>query len=196
MATPPDFSVGAVLTAAQMNAVGMWKITPTSVSGSGTVLSGANIELTSATAPIINGVFTSDYDFYRIYMYLQGSASQVAITGQLTIAGVATAANYTTQRLNAFSTTVSASLVSAAASFDFGNTTTSIRAPVVADVFFPNNNTTTHLIIGNHNYQAFPDMLSFIGTRHTVATQFDGFQLGVSGGNLTGRISVFGLNNV
>ena len=54
MATPPDFSSGAVLTAAQMNAVGMWKIT------SGTVTSGSSFDLTS--------VFTSDYDSYKLVL--------------------------------------------------------------------------------------------------------------------------------
>ena len=54
MATPPTFSSGAVLTAAQMNAVGMWKIT------SGTVTSGSSFDLTS--------VFTSDYDSYKLVL--------------------------------------------------------------------------------------------------------------------------------
>jgi hypothetical protein len=54
MATPPDFSSGAVLTAAQMNAVGMWEIT------SGTVTSGSSFDITS--------VFTSDYDSYKLVL--------------------------------------------------------------------------------------------------------------------------------
>jgi hypothetical protein len=54
MATPPDFTSGAVLTAAQMNAVGLWEIT------SGTVSSGSSFDLTS--------VFTSDYDSYKLVL--------------------------------------------------------------------------------------------------------------------------------
>ena len=54
MATPPTFSSGAVLTAAQINAVGMWEIT------SGTVTSGTSFDLTS--------VFTSDYDSYKLVL--------------------------------------------------------------------------------------------------------------------------------
>ena len=54
MATPPDFSSGAVLTAAQMNAVGMWEIT------SGTVTSGTSFDL--------NSVFTSDFDSYKLVL--------------------------------------------------------------------------------------------------------------------------------
>jgi hypothetical protein len=54
MATPPDFTSGAVLTAAQMNAVGLWKIT------SGTVTSGSSFDLTS--------VFSADYDSYKLVL--------------------------------------------------------------------------------------------------------------------------------
>ena len=54
MATPPDFTSGAVLTAAQMSAIGMWEIT------SGTVSSGSSFDLTS--------VFTSNYDSYKLIL--------------------------------------------------------------------------------------------------------------------------------
>jgi hypothetical protein len=53
MATPPTFSVGATLTAAQMNAVGMWKISTTTI---GTGVSSVNI----------SNAFTSDYQRYKI----------------------------------------------------------------------------------------------------------------------------------
>ena len=52
--TYPSFNSGDVLTAAEMNAVGMWKIT------SGTVSSGSSFDLTS--------VFTSDYDSYKLIL--------------------------------------------------------------------------------------------------------------------------------
>jgi hypothetical protein len=53
MATPPDFSSGAVLTAAQMNSVGLWKIT------SGTVTSGTSFDITN---------FNADYDSYKLVL--------------------------------------------------------------------------------------------------------------------------------
>jgi|APGre2960657404_1045060.scaffolds.fasta_scaffold41877_2 hypothetical protein len=53
MATPPVFSSGAVLTAAQMNSVGMWLISKTTIG--------------SAVATVTTGtVFSSDYDNYRV----------------------------------------------------------------------------------------------------------------------------------
>ena len=54
MATPPVFSAGAVLTAAQMNAVGMWLVK------TDTITSGATKEITDA--------FSSDFQNYRIVL--------------------------------------------------------------------------------------------------------------------------------
>jgi len=53
MATPPVFTTGAVLTAAQMNAVGMWEISTTTPSS-------------NQGAFTINNAFSADYDAYRL----------------------------------------------------------------------------------------------------------------------------------
>jgi len=53
MATPPVFTSGAVLTAAQMNSVGMWLVSKTTIG--------------NAVATVTTGtVFSSDYDNYRV----------------------------------------------------------------------------------------------------------------------------------
>jgi len=63
MATPPVFSSGAVLTAAQMNSVGMWLISKTTIG--------------SAVATVTTGtVFSSDFDNYRVI--IRGLRSSVA----------------------------------------------------------------------------------------------------------------------
>ena len=67
MATPPVFSAGAVLTAAQMNKVGMWLITPSSVTNG--TLSGSVVTINSAvTSVTVNGVFSADFDQYQIVL--------------------------------------------------------------------------------------------------------------------------------
>jgi hypothetical protein len=72
MATPPDFTTGQVLTAAQMNAVGLWKITPTSgtttgAGSSASVDSGGNVTIAgNATSVTINGAFSADYRNYKV----------------------------------------------------------------------------------------------------------------------------------
>jgi hypothetical protein len=52
MTTPPDFVSGQILTAAQMNAVGMWLV--------------KSATLTSGNSNTITGAFTSDFTNYKI----------------------------------------------------------------------------------------------------------------------------------
>jgi hypothetical protein len=52
MTTPPDFTSGQILTAAQMNAVGMWLV--------------KSATLTSGNSNTITGAFTSDFTNYKI----------------------------------------------------------------------------------------------------------------------------------
>ena len=61
MATPPDFSVGQVLTAAHMNAVGLWKISETSFTS-----------VTSISLPA--STFSSTYRNYRLIYNVTVSA--------------------------------------------------------------------------------------------------------------------------
>lgn len=173
---------------------GLVVMTPTSVSGSGVSLSGSTVSVSTASSATINGVFTSDFDFYQIRMFILSSNSQQQITGQFTIDGTATASNYTIQSLDAYSTTIAAALVSSQTSFSVENTTTSIYAPFIIDVFYPNNNTTTHILSRNHNYNAFPDMLSFRGVRHTSSSQFDGIRFAIGAGTFSGTIQIHGVN--
>ena len=53
MATPPDFTAGQVLTAAQMNQIGLWHVSRTTI-GSG---------VASVT---VSNAFSADYDTYQI----------------------------------------------------------------------------------------------------------------------------------
>ena len=55
MATPPTFSSGAVLTAAQMNSVGLWLVKTQTVG-------------TAVSSVTVTGAFSADYDNYLILM--------------------------------------------------------------------------------------------------------------------------------
>jgi hypothetical protein len=80
MATPPDFTTGQVLTAAQMNAVGLWRITGATVSSAGgtaaTASDGVVTVGTNNTSVTINSAFNADFKNYRIVI-----SSIVASTG-------------------------------------------------------------------------------------------------------------------
>jgi hypothetical protein len=64
MATPPTFTTGAVLTAAQMNAVGLWLVKSQTIG-------------TGVTSVTVTGAFSADYDNYRIVIS-GGTASTAA----------------------------------------------------------------------------------------------------------------------
>jgi hypothetical protein len=53
MATPPDFTTGQVLTAAQMNAVGLWLIKEQTIGS-------------AVSTVTVTGAFSADYDNYKI----------------------------------------------------------------------------------------------------------------------------------
>jgi len=67
MATPPTFSTGSVLTAAQMNQIGLWSVTPSSVTN-GSIVSGTSTATANAAVSsiVLNGVFSSTYEAYRL----------------------------------------------------------------------------------------------------------------------------------
>lgn len=69
MATPPDFSVGAVLTSAQMNQIGLWKIVPT-VSGTGATVdaTGTVTVASGSTSFTIINAFNADFESYEIVL--------------------------------------------------------------------------------------------------------------------------------
>lgn len=53
MATPPTFTAGSVLTAAQMNAVGLWKVKAQTIG-------------TAVSSVTVTDAFSADYDGYKI----------------------------------------------------------------------------------------------------------------------------------
>jgi hypothetical protein len=79
MATPPTFTVGQVLTAAQMNAVGMWLVKTQAVAAGGTAFT-------------VTNAFSADYRNYRIVFDNIGGNS--GNSGYLSINGSA-GATYT-----------------------------------------------------------------------------------------------------
>jgi len=71
MATPPVFSVGQVLTASQMNQVGLWRVTTCTVAASAggtapTASDGVITLGTSNTSVTVGNAFSADFDNYRI----------------------------------------------------------------------------------------------------------------------------------
>ena len=93
MATPPVFTAGQVLTAAQMNKIGLWEVYPeTAVTGVSTITR--------------DGVFTSDFTNYLLII-TGTNASSGNMNMQFRVGGVTAATNYNAQFLYVSSNVVS-----------------------------------------------------------------------------------------
>ena len=79
----PSFSVGDVLAASDMNAVGLWRITNctvTSTGGTSATASNGVITIGNGNTNVrINNAFSADYDFYKIIFSGGGMTGDIAI---------------------------------------------------------------------------------------------------------------------
>ncbi len=102
MATPPDFTAGQILTAAQMNKVGLWLVSSTTVAA-------------GASSHTVSSVFSADYDNYVVYLY--GGAGSTSAAINLTLGATATGYYY---GLNTMSYASAAGAVGGANAASFG----------------------------------------------------------------------------
>lgn len=192
MATPPDFTAGAVLTAAQMNQIGMYKITPDSVDGTGVTLSGSNVLMAgTGGAASMNGIFTSEYRFYRIL--INHTVSNTVLYCRMRLAGADAVTN-----LYSYITTYRA-YSNAVVGFFNG---ASLSAPVIG---YGDVNTTSQVSIDIMNPAlGLPTNISgscswagagaYVGAYHSPFTAYDGFTIFAGAGNISGQIQVYGYN--
>jgi hypothetical protein len=180
MPTPPDFSSGAVLTAAQMNAVGLWLVKTQTIGN-------------AVSSVTVTGAFSADYDNYL-----------VTVTG-----GVASTSASIGLRLGASATGYYAGLVylvySAAAvsvigtnngsSFNFVGAGTTSSLVVNMQIMNPFNAKTT----GISNAYIDSSTVGAGGTHngfHNSAVSYTAFTLLAGAGTWTGgTIRVYGMRN-
>ena len=179
MATPPDFSVGQVLTSATMNKVGLWLI--------------ESQTLSNVTGAIFDNVFTSDFRNYRVtYSYTVTSGTTNAV--RMRVGGVTTSGGTAYRWSRSFITGVSGPAnnggSTGAANGVFANVSSTGINSGAWDVFQPALAALTNWT-SLSVYTGFGEW-SFIS--HNAATAYDGFE--VSGGaGMTGVISVYGYND-
>jgi hypothetical protein len=188
MATPPTFNVGEVLTAAQMNAIGLWKVTPTGVTN-GTISNGVVTVGNAVASVTVSGAFTADFDNYLIVMNgTDASAANFLI--QMTLSGASGsnysywyfARGYANQNGDGYANNVSGGI-------PLGLTGQTNESSFNATVFNPYNTqytTVTTQGVGN-------DFVLMGGGVNRQAVSNTGFTLTPSSGTLTGgTIRVYG----
>ena len=182
MATPPVFSSGAVLTAAQMNSVGLWFVGSTTVTG--------------VTTGVLDGCFSSDFRDYLLVVDVTGGTANTELAMQFRVGGVAAATNYNYGQFGANPAGVSS------------NSAPGASVASASLTFIPaTQQNSCNYFIGQPNLAVFTSfsgdwyyddggaqiMRRTIG-RHKTATAYTGIQV-FTGSAWTGKISVFGYRN-
>jgi hypothetical protein len=174
MATPPVFTPGAVLTAAQMNQVGLWLV-KTETIGSG------------VTSVVVSDAFSADFDNYLIQA--TGGVTSATVTVTMALGG-STTGYYSGATIVTYATgAVTGVAANNAAAWNVGLATTGL-INVAVTVMGPNltDPTTYQSFDSNTTSQA----RNWVGY-HSPATAYTSFTL--AGGTFTGgTIRVYGYN--
>jgi len=178
MATPPVFSAGAVLTAAQMNAVGMWKISSQTFS--------------AASAVTFDNVFTSDYRHYRIVVDAIHSSTWTTVWYRLRSGGADNTASNYWYRTAYFNAAWAFDNASATDKALFMLTTTAYNG-VAQDIFLPQIAQRTSF--SGTQYDHNDPTTRIIGSGYSTTTQFDGIKLYPNAGTITGTATIYGYND-
>jgi hypothetical protein len=177
--TYPTFNSGDVLTAAEMNAVGLWLVKTQAVGN-------------AVSSVAVTGAFTSDYANY--FVTLSGGTGSASSNIGLFLTGSSTNYHGYLNYGTSTSATVQGSNVNNGVSFVFvGGATAGQAAHVSCQLLGPNVAAYTKCVAGAYqNGDAFG---SFAG-EHRVATAYTGFTILPGSGTLTGgTIRVYGYRN-
>ena len=179
MATPPTFSSGAVLTAAQMNSVGLWLIKTQTV---GNAVS--SVSVTSA--------FSSDYNNYKI-IYEGGVSSASSVFFRMQLNGISSQYYSSSMQQLATSGTVVTTNLTAGTLWQLGY---SGNLFMRFEMDIANTNAVGAGKTGNCKYSCYDNTASYGGTSaHWLisSTGTTGFTLSPASGTLTGgTIYVYG----
>lgn len=176
MATPPTFSSGSILTAAQMNSVGLWLVKTQTI---GSAVS--SVAVTSA--------FSSDYENYKILISGGTASTATDLTFILTGSTASyyyaqTVASYATGAVTGIAGNNTASVITGFAGTTNINMNLDIQSPQLAK---PTQFSCARPVILTTGSSVF------LSGFHNVATAYTGFTIATVAGTMTGgTIYVYG----
>lgn len=176
--------------------MGLVKVIPTSVAGTGVSLSATGtVTFSSATAISVNGCFTSLYDNYRLIVTTTSGSTDALMNLKLRAAGADTPG--TTEY--GFSLLQSAS-AGAWLNLNYSASTNIISIGYKRTVDRTSSNVDIHgpalaqftgfSIMGQYQVIPFTG-----GGQHGLATAYDGFSIIPASGNVTGTLRIYGYRN-
>jgi|DEB3_MinimDraft_2_1074329.scaffolds.fasta_scaffold16503_1 hypothetical protein len=177
----PTFTSGQILTASDMNKVGLWLISTTTLSG---------------TSVNVANCFSSDFENYRIVM------SGITITGAADVAWrlragatTATGANYQQQTVSVSGGTSSGIADVNATSFRGALSDTTYEGQAVLDICRPNIADTTTYTFQQFGYFSGAYYFRSGGGLHTLTTAYDSINFFTLGTAMSGTARIYGYRN-
>ena len=181
MATPPDFTAGAVLTAAQMNAVGLWHV-DTVVGGNG---------VSSLAVP---DVFSADFYNYRVI--IRGGTIATGTNVRMRLGASATGYYAAHEYISFAALQILGGDVNATYWTSVGRSTPTNGTDATFDLYNPFEAARTRI------HAMFVDMSTTGGAQtslgyHNTATSYTGFTIYTTSGNWTSdlTVTVYGYRN-
>ena len=176
---------------------GMDLITPTSVAGTGVTLSGGQVTFTAATSISVNGVFTALYEnYFLVFSGLTASAAPT-LNVRWRVSGADNAtSNYLQQYDYASGSAVGAQRLTAQTNAVLGYAASTSNNSLYSGILSgPQLATPTSFSSsGVYAFSGGADRVNYQNW-FSASTQFDGFSLLPSTGNVTGSIRIYGLRN-
>jgi len=177
----PVFTTGEVLTAANMNAVGLWLI--------------GSYSNSSTTTLTMDSIFSSTYAHYRIILTATGGAAATADTSfQLRVGTTPTATNYSYHTI--FSSNLagpSRAYAATQTSGQLGNFG-SARSTIIVDIMNPNVAASTNWL---SSWQGWGSTANYVGTTQGLqdsTNQFTGIAI-TNANAFTATARVYGYRN-
>jgi hypothetical protein len=179
MATPPDFTAGQILTAAQMNAVGLWLVKSETIGS-------------AVSSVTVTGAFSADYEAYKII--ISGGVGSTSADLQLTLG--ATASGYYAGYARAEYAAGASALTSNNGASSWTRAGSGSTDTLFANFELINPFLTKRTIINGFNaFQVTTLSGGAFGGFLDNATSYTGFTVTASTGTLTGgTIRVYGYN--
>ena len=154
-------------------------------------------DFTTSSSVVINNCFSSTYDYYLFYFELDAvSAANPGFGLKLRVSGTSATNNYDFARQNveiSSGVASSAGATNQAAFAFFGaDTTYPTRSAYVTQLIDPGTAKITKLFVDGFQHTSSTGYLQAAKGIHTLATAYDGLEITVSTGTISGNMRVYG----
>ncbi len=153
----------------------------------------AETAFSGASSVTADNVFTSSYTNYVLLLNYTTSTTNF-VFAKLRTGGTSASTNYTSQQIQGFSTTASTNARTGATAIEFGYYGNTTREASVVQIMGPQLAQATQFDIQGGGLGG--TLVQKIYGLHTTATAYDGIELLVTSGTMTGTYAIYGYSKV